>query len=303
MRFRKILFILMLLITSFIFSFEYNSYNSAISIPESEISTRINRLESVSSYFLTLDASNLQNNELKEGYTTIIAANLTPADETAIFHWTINGENIETANGSNEIYAWTVFGNVITITANTKSKSLNIVCYASVNGNESITVAQNAIVINLISRDSTTSEIISSILNNTTVISVGLLLAASVLCKVAIKIFNIGVNYKSNFASVKQQKEFESSIREELRSAKSEIQESVLKSSIRIIERETAPLKELKSIQDEVKNTKISIDMQLKSVGERYEDLRKTADTVRELEKRINNIQYGDSEPSRRSGK
>ena len=82
-------------------------------------------------------------------------------------------------------------------------------CYASLDEAATNLIAQNAIVINLISRDSTTSEIIDSILNNTTVIVTTISIAASILCKVAIKIFRFGVNYKSNFASVEQQKDFE----------------------------------------------------------------------------------------------
>lgn len=307
MKLRNIIITLGLFFSIFLISCSTFNNDSAAIVNEHDYNiTEKYKLEASSteeSYLLTLNASNIENNELKEGYTSIITATLNPAREDIYYHWVVNGESLISSSGIGNSYSWNSIGNLLTITANAKSGSLNIVCYASLDDEATNLIAQNAIVINLISRDSTTSEIIDSILNNTTVIVTTISIAASILCKVAIKIFRFGVNYKSNFASVEQQKDFESEVKEELRAAKSEIQENVLKSTMRVIERETAPLKELRSIQEDVKATKLNIDMQLKNVDSKYEDLRKTSDSVRDLEKRMNTLQYGDSEPSRRSGK
>ena len=258
------------------------------------------------SYSLTISLTNAENNELKEGYTAIVEANVTPVvpeDTDLSYRWVINGKVLDSSSGTTDEYSWNTIDNILTITAIANSGSLNVVCSVSESSNPDISIAQNAVVINLKQRNSTTSEIIESLLNNSTVIIFIIGLAATIISRTAIKIFRFGVNYKSNFSTVEQQKEFESATKEELRNIKNELQDSLLKSCMRAIDRETAPLKELKQIEEDVKSTKIKIDLQLKDIGEKYEDLRKMQDSVRDLEKRFNTIQYGDSEPSRRSGK
>lgn len=295
--------IILFLTFTFMFLIIPNNYKSS-KIDFSYSSNVVQKASTYSSYSLLLNVQNADQNNLKEGYTSIIEAKLTPeTEDNIIYFWVINGERIENANGSTESYSWTKINNFITITAISNNGSLNIVCSAYLENDLSNALAQNAVVLNLQKRDSTVAEIISSIMNNQAVIVFVVGIAATIFYRTAIKIFRFGVSYKSNFATVEQQKEFESSVKEDMRNTRTELQETLLKSCMRVIERETAPLKELKQIQDDVKTTKTALDLQLKNINEKYNDLRKTTDSIRDLEKRVDIIQYGDSEPTRRSGK
>jgi len=145
---------------------------------------------------------------------------------------------------------------------------------------------------------------IKGILSSSTVLVLIFTVAVTVIGRFAIKIFRFGVNYKSNFATVEQQEKFEKSIREELRSAKTEIQDNILKICLREIQRETKPLRDLQTMASSIERDREILNVRLDSIDQKYNEVRKTAENINQLEQKINRLQYGDSTSDvRRSGK
>lgn len=145
---------------------------------------------------------------------------------------------------------------------------------------------------------------IKGILSSRTILILVLTVAVTVVGKTSIKIFRFGVNYKSNFATVDQQEIFEQNIRKELRESKTEIQDNILKVCLREINRETRPLRDLQTMASNIERDREILNVRLDSIDQKYNEIKKVAENINQLEIKVNRLQYGEtSSDVRRSGK
>lgn len=155
-----------------------------------------------------------------------------------------------------------------------------------------------------IDKEATFIDTISKILSTSTILTLIITLAVTIVGKASIKIFRFGVNYKSTFATVEQQEKFEASIREELRVNKTEMQDNILKICLREITRETRPLRDIQTLANGLQTDREILNVRLDSIDQKYNEMRKLSDNVNQLEQKVNRLQYSDGTSDiRRSGK
>lgn len=242
--------------------------------------------------------SNKDSNEFKENASIIISATIEGRTDI-IFKWTV-------AEGSDIINIITISNSVVQISATGGTGTSVIKCQSFLSTDTSYTtvISEKIASVNIVKKDSTASEIISSILDNKTVIIFIIGIAATILCRTAVKIFRMGAQYRTNFATVAQQEKFQDSIREEIRNSKNEIQDSLLKICLREINREMKPLNDLQKLSEDLATSKEILDVKLNNIEDKYNEIKHITENVNVLEKKVNNLQYGDATSEiRRSGK
>lgn len=147
-------------------------------------------------------------------------------------------------------------------------------------------------------------DTVSKLLSSSTVLTLIITLAVTVIGRASIKIFRFGVNYKSTFATAEQQEKFENSMREELRNTKTEMQDNILKICLREITRETRPLRDIQSLATGLQTDREILTVRLDAIDQKYNEMRKLADNVNQLEQKVTRLQYSETTSEvRRSAK
>lgn len=145
---------------------------------------------------------------------------------------------------------------------------------------------------------------IQDLLNSASAITVIATACATVLIRVGLKIFRFGADYKNNYMSVKDGDKFKDEIRAEIRTSKTDMQDSILKICMREISNETKPLKDITSLADNLKTSSAVVNAQIDTMKNKYNEIEKLSNTVTNLEKTVHSIQFGETNNiERRSGK
>lgn len=129
-------------------------------------------------------------------------------------------------------------------------------------------------------------------LNNTSVIITIATLLIIAFSKTIIKIFNMGVTFKSNLASKKDLKEFESEIRKDLRGYVVQIQKAATDACMRVIE---AKLQNVENLQESAKNIelmKTELEMEIKHTLEKFDDVKSMSDSLRSLTNKVSRLEH-----------
>jgi glutamine synthetase type III len=122
--------------------------------------------------------------------------------------------------------------------------------------------------------------------------------------KSIIKIFNMGVMFKTNLATKKEQKEFEERIRQDLINYKEEIQRTVLSICLRTIEREMRNVDTINNTANELKVSSETIKNKMDDLDAKYEEFKEVATKVRALGDKVQRLEFGrDTTIGRRSEK
>ena len=137
------------------------------------------------------------------------------------------------------------------------------------------------------------SDVVKNLLTSNTTLILVITVCATALSRTAIKVFRFGVNYKSNFATVDQQKEFESTIREEIRIAKTDMQDSTLKVCLREIARETKSIAEIQEVAASIKTDKEVLIVKVDEINKKYNEIRAMGDRLSQLEQQVNRLMTG----------
>lgn len=137
------------------------------------------------------------------------------------------------------------------------------------------------------------SDVVRNLLSSNTTLVLVITICATAISRTAIKVFRFGVNYKSNFATVEKQEKFESAIREEIRVAKNEMQDSTLKVCLREISRETKPISEIQEIAASIKTDKEVLIVKFDEINKKYNEIRSMGDRISQLEQKVNVMQNG----------
>ena len=147
-------------------------------------------------------------------------------------------------------------------------------------------------------------EYIINLLNNPSVISLVIGFLIMGFAKSIIKIFNMGVMFKTNLATKKEQKDFEERIRQDLVSYKEEIQRTVLSICLRTIERELRNVDTINNTANELKISSEMIKNKMEDLDTKYEEFKEVASKVRTLNDKVQRLEFGrDTTIGRRSEK
>jgi methyl-accepting chemotaxis protein len=98
---------------------------------------------------------------------------------------------------------------------------------------------------------------------------------------------------KDQMATKKEQREFEDSIRDELRSYKQELQDAVLNACMKVIDDRLKDIKDIQTTASSMTATKAIIEVELKQVMEKYDEIKNISDYVRNLGNDVNQLKYG----------
>ena len=130
------------------------------------------------------------------------------------------------------------------------------------------------------------------LLNSSTVLTatVGILITA--FAKAIIKIFQMGVYFKAELASKQELRDFENSMRKDMRSYCIQIQKTVTDAVMVIINNKLKDIDDSREIASEMKVLRAEIEAELKNVIERSEEVRGTADTIRTMANKVSHLEY-----------
>jgi methyl-accepting chemotaxis protein len=143
-----------------------------------------------------------------------------------------------------------------------------------------------------------------NLLNNPSVISLVIGFLIMGFAKSIIKIFNMGVMFKTNLATKKEQKDFEERIRQDLVNYKEEIQRTVLSICLRTIERVLRNVDAINNTANELKVSSESIKSQMEDLDAKYDEFKEVATKVRTLSDKVQRLEFGrDTTIGRRSEK
>ena len=147
-------------------------------------------------------------------------------------------------------------------------------------------------------------DTIINLLNNPSVISLVIGFLIMGFAKSIIKIFNMGVMFKTNLATKKEQKDFEERIRQDLVNYKEEIQRTVLSICLRTIERELRNVDAINNTANELKISEETIKNKLEDINTKYDELKEMVVKVRTLTEKVQRLEFGrDTTIERRSEK
>lgn len=144
-------------------------------------------------------------------------------------------------------------------------------------------------------------ENLIKILNSSTIVTgvVGIIVIA--FARSIIKIFRMGVTWRTELATQKELREFEADVRKDMRAYCVQIQELVLKSAMNVINNKLKDIDDAKNALTEIKVLKAEFDAQMKAMDEKYEEIRTVGNTVRTLTNKVSRIEYNaDSKTSER---
>lgn len=286
---KKIIFFILLL-TCFLFvpiqktyAYTENKTNIAVTYSnEFKVTLTIASLPEASSYEIEKDMSFVVDAKISDYEGNI---------ETLTYKWATNNSDIkiyDNNSASCRLIGENESSGIITCTVTDESGSSS----------------QGFLSLKITPKKSTTADIIDSLMANKTVLLLVFGIVITLLWRASLKIYNFGVSHKSDFATVEDQKKFENEMREKNRSDKSDLQDSLLKIMLREINRETRPIKNIEEVINSVKNDKEILDYKMKMFDERLDEIRRLNENVKQLEAKINRLQYGDDNDTvRRSGK
>lgn len=147
-------------------------------------------------------------------------------------------------------------------------------------------------------------DTIINLLNNPSVISLVIGFLIMGFAKSIIKIFNMGVMFKTNLATKKEQKDFEERIRQDLVNYKEEIQRTVLSICLRTIERELRNVDAINNTANELKVSAESVKAKMEDLDAKYDEFKEVATKVRTLSDKVQRLEFGrDTTIGRRSEK
>ena len=135
-------------------------------------------------------------------------------------------------------------------------------------------------------------HIVLELLNSSTVLTtvVGLLVVA--FAKSIVKIFQMGVYFKSELASKQELRDFENEMRRDLRSYCIQIQKTVTEATMTVINNKLKDIEESKDVAVEMRVLKAELEAELRNVIERSEEVRSSADTLRTLANKVSHLEY-----------
>lgn len=135
-------------------------------------------------------------------------------------------------------------------------------------------------------------EFIFTLLENTSIMIIVATVMVIAFARSITKIFTMGVTFKSDIVTRKEQREFEEEMRRDMRSYAAQIQKSVSESLMLVLNNKLKDIDDAKDAADTIRIVKAEIDLQLKNINEKYDNIKAISDEVRNLNTKIQRIEY-----------
>ena len=129
-------------------------------------------------------------------------------------------------------------------------------------------------------------------LNSWSVLAVVIGLVMIGFSKAIISIFRMGVTFKSDLASKKELKDFETEIRADMRGYTTQIQKAVTDVCVRIINEKLKDVEDVQSSVEEMKILKAELEVEIKHALERVDEVKGVGDSVRALGNKVSRMEY-----------
>jgi biopolymer transport protein ExbB/TolQ len=144
--------------------------------------------------------------------------------------------------------------------------------------------------------------------NNPAVLVTLLILFATtmftVFAKVIISIFQLGVKFRQDYATKRDQLSFELDMREMFKDYKEELLKTVMSAAMEMIREKLKEIKDIKDIAQTVKIIEKELEIKMKTIMDRVDETKSLGDNIRALNAKVDRLQYGDSvSPIRRKEK
>ena len=118
-------------------------------------------------------------------------------------------------------------------------------------------------------------------------------IALGIFVKTIIGVFRLGATFKTELVTKKEQRGFEEEIRNDLKGYKIEIQKSIMDACLKIIERELKSVENLKDVEARMEGIRTAIEIQIKDMLAKYEDIKEVSDSIHSLALKVQRIEYG----------
>lgn len=138
-------------------------------------------------------------------------------------------------------------------------------------------------------------EVILNLLNSYSVILVIATIMITAFAKCITRIFRMGVTFKADLATKTDQREFEEEIRRDMRGYAVQIQKSVSDSLMTVLNNRLKDIEEAKQAATDIKITKAAIDLQIKTINEKTDNIKEVSDAVRSLSNRVQRLEYNNT--------
>ena len=125
-------------------------------------------------------------------------------------------------------------------------------------------------------------------------------MAAWAIFKSGSKIFKEGIYFKTELVSKKEMKEFEDSIRQDMRGYRVELQKVIIDACMREIHSQLKDVDEIKKNSQKMIEIRVALEEKLKHLDERTEEARSYSGAVKGLIDRVRKLESTDNNEKRR---
>lgn len=140
-------------------------------------------------------------------------------------------------------------------------------------------------------------ETILNLLNSmsVTLTIVGLLIIA--FARAIVRIFRMGATFKTEFATKKEQRDFEDEIRKDMRGYAGQIQASVLNAVLNVINTKMKDVDEANKAVVDIKVMKAEIEAEFNRINEKYDEIKDTTKQIASINNKVQRLEYN-NDPS-----
>jgi uncharacterized protein YPO0396 len=136
-------------------------------------------------------------------------------------------------------------------------------------------------------------EWLTNLINNQAFLFTMATLAFTIFMRATISIFRMGATFKTEFATKKEQKEFEKQVISDLRDYKDELLKVVMAGAMEVIREKLKDIDTIQQTAADMKATETKLEIQLKSAMEKVDEVRGMSDNLRSLNAKVDRLQYG----------
>ena len=108
-----------------------------------------------------------------------------------------------------------------------------------------------------------------------------------------IRIFRMGVTFKTELATKDEMREFEAEMRRDMRGYCIQIQKVVTDAAMNVINNKLKDIEDVKHAAEDMRVMKAQIEAEIKVALEKYDEMKAVSDNVRVLTNKVQRLEYG----------
>lgn len=115
----------------------------------------------------------------------------------------------------------------------------------------------------------------------------------TIFAKTIITIFKMGTLFRAEYATKRDQLDFEAQMRDDFKSYKDEILKVVMSAAMEMIREKLSEIKEIKDTAQNVKIIEKELEIKMQIIMEKVDETRALGDNIRSLNAKVDRLQYG----------